>query len=161
MTLPNLSGVSWLDVYPWLLSMLSMTCVYFLNNYKLKRGRYLGVGVACGWFAFGCLTNQWFFLFTNVIYAWIYINAIIKFNKKQNEYKNVTEEQAARLQELEQTLYKRQSQMSEAFQRKHRRMMKMAKAANLNAERIARETGVLVKSLERLQRENPEGESRG
>lgn len=149
----NLSGLTWLDIFPWALSALSMFCIYFLNNYRVKTGRYLGVVVAIGWFAFGAMTSQWYFLFTNVIYAYIYIAAIIKFNKKRDEYRHITEDQAQRILAMEERLLREQTQFSTRFKEKHRRMLGIAKAANNNAEKIARETRVLLRAMERLEKD--------
>lgn len=150
MLLATLSALKWMDFFPWALSALSMSCVYCLNNFRVKLGRYLGLVVACGWFFFGYMTSQWFFLFTNVIYAYIYISAIVKFNKKRDEYRHITEEQSAQLQEIEAKLRKEQMQFSARLNVKHARMKKVARSAHAKAEQIARETRLLVRTIERL-----------
>ncbi len=78
---------NFLMMYPWILNGTSLLCAYCLSNHKVTAGRYIGVVAATGWSTYGLLINELSFFFANIIFAWIYGSAIVKFNSKRDEYK--------------------------------------------------------------------------
>lgn len=133
-----LSHLSGMELFPWVISALSLTCVYLLNNYKMKAGRYLGILVAICWFTFGFITHQWFFMFTNMVYAYIYITAIVRFNKKSQEFKHITDEQAQRILELEATLHQEYTDRNYRLVKNIRRMQRMTSSELDHIDKIER-----------------------
>lgn len=72
---------------PWWNGILSIITAYLLSNRKVLPGRILGTIASIFWLVYGVISEQYAFLFTQIIFLWIYIGAIIKFTKKRNEYK--------------------------------------------------------------------------
>lgn len=72
---------------PWWNGFLSILTAYFLSNRKVLLGRTLGTIASIFWLFYGIVSEQYAFLFTQIIFLWIYIGAIIKFTKKRNEYR--------------------------------------------------------------------------
>jgi hypothetical protein len=78
-----------LSYLPWGNGVLSVITAYLLSNQKVFPGRLLGIIASISWFAYGIIAEQYAFVFTQIIFLWIYIGAIIKFTKKRNEYRKM------------------------------------------------------------------------
>lgn len=76
--------IEWL---PWCNGLLSVVTAYLLSNQRVLPGRIIGTIASIFWLIYGIISSQYAFLFTQIIFLWIYISAIIKFTKKRNEYK--------------------------------------------------------------------------
>lgn len=116
------------EIVPWLLSMISLLCAYYLNNHRVMLGRYLGLISAFSWGAYGIWVGQWFFLVNHTVFAFIYINAIVKFNRKRDEYKALSEEQHLEIEKLRSKLELAHHRRSRHLSRKERRIQEVAKA---------------------------------
>lgn len=116
------------EIAPWLLSTISLLCAYYLNSHKVMLGRYLGLLSAFSWGAYGIWVGQWFFLVNHTVFAFIYINAIVKFNRKRDEYKALSEEQHTEIEKLRSKLELAHHRRSRHLSRKERRIQAVAKA---------------------------------
>lgn len=98
---------NFLTAYPWIVNLLSLTCAYLLSNGKVVYGRLLGAFAAINWMIFGYLSDQYAFLFANIIFFMIYTSAVIKFRSKRDSYKETFAEQEAQIKKLERSLEKK------------------------------------------------------
>lgn len=110
-----LHQLTWINVYPWVGSLLSLTCVYLLNTERLMPGRYLGLVVAITWFTYGVLTHQWFFLFTNMVYFGIYSSSIIKHRRENSALEKTNQQLLEMLHRKNQSLARQQSKACAAL----------------------------------------------
>lgn len=121
------------EITPYLLSVLSLSCAYFLNNHKVMLGRYLGLASAILWGGYGAWVGQWFFLVNHSVFALIYISAIIKFGKKHDSYKQITEEQRIEIERLK-------NEIEQSHRQKSKELMitqkKVAKIARLHKKQL-------------------------
>lgn len=113
-----------IQYYPTLLNCVSLTCAYCLNNHKVTIGRWFGVFAALGWSSYGLLIDDYSFLVANIIFLWIYANALYKFNRKRDEYKATFEEQQAEIEKLQRQLdreiLKKQKRMNRDYAKKEK-----------------------------------------
>lgn len=139
---------SWLEWYPWGLSVVSLVCVYCLSNHRVVLGRYIGVLSAIGWGSYGYLNDQIFFIFTHVIFATIYINAILKFNQKRDAYRNLSAEQQQEIETLRQALDEKHAKRSKMLASHEKRLHKLAVAIQAQAKSNAHAANEMVKLLQ-------------
>lgn len=125
-----------LSVFPWCLSAISLTCAYCLSNGKAIIGRYVGVVAAIGWSAYGLIFDQLSFFFSHMIFGFIYVNAIYKFNSKRDQYKATFEEQNAEIARLKAALEKKRIKEDRQLSIKLSQIKKIAYSAEKNLIRI-------------------------
>jgi hypothetical protein len=121
LTLPH-----FLLIYPWVLNAMSLTGAYCLSNSKVIFGRYVGACAAVGWAAYGVLISEWSFLVANVVFCYIYVSAIYKFNRKRDEYKASFEEQAAEIARLQKALTKNHEKSQRILDIRETKLQKLA-----------------------------------
>ncbi|AUS02883.1 TMhelix containing protein [Vibrio phage 2.275.O._10N.286.54.E11] len=66
---------------------VSMVAAYCLSNQRAVVGRYLGATGASLFILYGVVTNQPAFVVADIIFLYIYISAVLKFNKKRDSYR--------------------------------------------------------------------------
>lgn len=132
----HLTYQNFIMVLPWLLNCCSLTCAYCLSNGKIKAGRYVGVLAATGWSSYGFLIEEYSFFFANIIFLYIYINAIIKFNKKRDDYKKTFDEQKHEIEILEKKLDNRVKKEDKILDLKKKELLKIALIAKENLKNI-------------------------
>lgn len=103
----HLTFENFLIAYPWIVNLLSLCCAYMLANGKVVSGRIMGAFAAINWMLFGYFTDQYAFLFSNIIFFIIYTSAVIKFRRKRDSYKETFEDQQEKIAQLEAALEKR------------------------------------------------------
>ncbi len=122
------------NITPWLLSLMSLLCVYFLNNHKVMLGRYVGLGSAIAWGTYGVMVDQWFFLVNHSIFALMYISAIVKFNSKKEEYRALSEEQYAQILKLKKDVENARISQERVFERRHKYLKDLASSVEKQAK---------------------------
>lgn len=71
----------------YIMNIISMIAAWCLSNQKVIIGRYLGACSASLFILYGVITNQPAFIIADIIFLYIYISAVMKFNKKRDSYK--------------------------------------------------------------------------
>lgn len=68
------------------------------------KGRVVGVITAICWLVYGIVTKQYAFVFTEVIFIFIYVHAAIVFTRKRNQYRRRQELTVNELDDLRYTV---------------------------------------------------------
>jgi len=132
---------NFLTAYPWIVNLLSLTCAYLLSNGKVVYGRMLGAFAAINWMMFGYLSDQYAFLFANIIFFMIYTSAVIKFRSKRDSYKETFAEQEAQIKKLEKSLEKKTRAAERTLAARELKMQRHAEKAKRSLEALIELSG--------------------
>lgn len=124
-SMENITMKNFLIALPWMLNSTSLLGAYCLSNHKVTFGRYVGVFASMGWGLYGFLIQEYSFVFSNMIFFYIYASAVYKFNKKRDEYKATFEEQELKIENLHKELDKKRAQMEKEYQSKQKTLNKI------------------------------------
>lgn len=120
-----LSDMTIKDWFPWGISCISLVTAHSLSNHRVRLGRATGTLAAICWISYGLLINEPAFIIANCIFFWIYVSALIKFNRKKKEYKDAAEDKEKNLEAL-------LARLSE----KEKRVVRLARHTEVNLELI-------------------------
>ncbi len=146
---------NFLVIYPWLVNLLSLCCAYLLSNGKVVWGRLLGSFAAINWMLFGYLTNQYAFLFANIIFFLIYTHAVLKFSSKRDSYKETFEEQEQKIKRLEKELEKKTRLAERKLMARELKMQRHAEKARKSLEALVELSSENIDDLEPHSKKQP------
>ena len=91
-----------IDALQWIIIILSLSTAFMLSRggNLLIPGRIAGVCSEVGWFSYGLLTDQYFIIFLETVYLFIYLSAIAKMYRKRDQYKGVIKSDRELIREL-------------------------------------------------------------
>lgn len=148
-----ISYEKFLLAYPWLLNGLSLTCAYLLSNGKVVTGRLIGAFAAINWSVFGYLTDQYAFLFANIIFFIIYTSAVLKFRRKRDSYKETFDEQEERIKQLEKALDKKTRMAERKLMAREIKMNRHAERARKSLEALLELSSENIEDLDAIKKE--------
>lgn len=143
-----------LFAYPWIVNLLSLSCAYMLANGKVVAGRVMGAFAAINWMLFGYFTDQYAFLFSNIIFFIIYTSAVIKFRNKRDSYKETFDEQQERIRELERNLDKKTRSAERKLMARELKMKRHAEKARKSLEALLEISDETVAELKEKKQKN-------